>query len=170
MRKHAPDGSVGRIGSQCAAETDHATSTADRSRSQRHSAGARRCCFATGCRGARAGEPIMPVKMHQVFYFVALCEEQSFTRAAKRCGVAQPSLTRAIQTLEEEFGAPLFERSRSNVRLTQLGLVIRPDFERISQATAVLAQRITELKATPSSKPEPTSTEASMRTPIWRAL
>ena len=112
----------------------------------------------------------MPVKMRQVFYFVALCEEQSFTRAAKRCGVAQPSLTRAIQTLEEEFGAPLFERSRANVRLTQLGLVIRPDFERISQATAVLAQRITELKATPSSKPEPTSTEASMRTPIWRAL
>ena len=102
----------------------------------------------------------MPVKIHQVFYFVALCEEQSFTRAANRCGVAQPSLTRAIQTLEEEFGAPLFERSRSNVRLTQLGLLVRPDFERISQATIVLAQRITELKAPPSSRPEPSSTDA----------
>lgn len=102
----------------------------------------------------------MPVKMHQVFYFVALCEEQSFTRAANRCGVAQPSLTRAIQTLEEEFGAPLFERSRSNVRLTQLGLLVRPDFERISQATIVLDQRITELKAPPSSIPEPSSTDA----------
>jgi LysR family transcriptional regulator, hydrogen peroxide-inducible genes activator len=102
----------------------------------------------------------MPVKMHQVFYFVALCEEQSFTRAANRCGVAQPSLTRAIQTLEEEFGAPLFERSRSNVRLTQLGLLVRPDFERISHATIVLAQRITELKAPPSSRSEPSSTDA----------
>src|SRR5262249_36094552 len=99
----------------------------------------------------------MPVKMHQVFYFVALCEEQSFTRAANRCGVAQPSLTRAIQTLEEEFGAPLFERSRSNVRLTQLGLLVRPDFERISQATIGLAQSLTELKATPSSSPHPGS-------------
>jgi LysR family transcriptional regulator, hydrogen peroxide-inducible genes activator len=108
----------------------------------------------------------MPIKTHQVFYFVALCEEQSFTRAAKRCGVAQPSLTRAIQTLEGEFGAPLFERSRSNVRLTPLGLLVRPDFERISQATTVLAQRITELKAKPSSKPELTSTEASMRATI----
>jgi DNA-binding transcriptional LysR family regulator len=103
----------------------------------------------------------MPVKMHQVFYFVALCEEQSFSRAAKRCGVAQPSLTRAIQTLEEEFGAQLFERSRSNVRLTQLGLLVRPDFERISQATTVLAQRITEFKATSPAKPDPTSMETS---------
>ncbi len=105
----------------------------------------------------------MPVKMHQIFYFVALCEEQSFTRAAKRCGVAQPSLTRAIQTLEEEFGAQLFERSRSNVRLTQLGLLVRPDFERISQATTVLAQKITELKAASPSKPNSSSMEASMR-------
>ena len=105
----------------------------------------------------------MPLKMHQVFYFVALCEEQSFTRAATRCGVAQPSLTRAIQTLEQEFGAPLFERSRLKVRLTQLGLLVRPDFERISEATTVLAQRITELKAPSSPKPEPISIEASVR-------
>jgi len=105
----------------------------------------------------------MPLKMHQVFYFVALCEEQSFTRAAARCGVAQPSLTRAIQTLEEEFGAPLFERSRSKVRLTQLGLLVRSDFERINEAAAVLAQRVTELKAPSSPKAEPASAEASVR-------
>src|SRR6516165_12820582 len=79
MRKHAPGGSrfvasvrnapmcelahgrrPRRVLPLSIAETDHATSTADRSRSQRHSAGvARRCCrFVTGCRGARAGEPI----------------------------------------------------------------------------------------------------------------
>ena len=70
----------------------------------------------------------MPVKMHQIFYFVALCEEQSFTRAAKRCGVAQPSLTRAIQTLEEEFGAQLFERSKSNVHLNSSWPFCPPGF------------------------------------------
>ena len=95
--------------------------------------------------------------MHQVFYFIALSEEQSFTRAAKRCGVAQPSLTRGIKTLEKEFGARLFERSKSNVRLTQLGLLVRPDFERVSQATTFLAQRITELKAASPSKPSATA-------------
>ncbi len=64
----------------------------------------------------------MRVKTHQISYFLALCEEQSFTRAARRCGVAQPSLTRAIQELESECGGPLFERGKSNVSLTRLGL------------------------------------------------
>jgi hypothetical protein len=44
-----------------------------------------------------------------------------------------------------------------------LGLLVRPDFERISEATTVLAQRITELKAPSSPKPEPISIEASVR-------
>jgi DNA-binding transcriptional LysR family regulator len=68
--------------------------------------------------------------------------------------------------LEKEFGARLFERSKSNVRLTQLGLLVRPDFERVSQATTFLAQRITELKAASPSKPSATAMEAPMRAPV----
>ena len=75
------------------------------------------------------------MKIRQVTYFLALCEEQSFTRAARRCGVAQPSLTRAIQLLEQEIGGRLFERSNSSVRLTELGALVYPDFVRISQST-----------------------------------
>jgi Bacterial regulatory helix-turn-helix protein, lysR family len=107
----------------------------------------------------------MPVKMHQVFYFLALCEEQSFIRAARRCGVAQPSLTHAIQRLECEFGGQLFERNKSIVRLTNFGVLVRPDFERIGQATAALMRRVAELKAVPPTKsnPDPTSMEAFMR-------
>ena len=75
------------------------------------------------------------MKIRQVNYFLALCEEQSFTRAARRCGVAQPSLTRAIQLLEQEIGGRLFERSNSSIRLTELGSLVHPDFVRISQST-----------------------------------
>jgi DNA-binding transcriptional LysR family regulator len=75
------------------------------------------------------------MKIRQITYFLALCEEQSFTRAARRCGVAQPSLTRAIQLLEQEIGGRLFERSNSRVRLTQLGTLVHPEFVRIGQAT-----------------------------------
>jgi DNA-binding transcriptional LysR family regulator len=75
------------------------------------------------------------MKIRQVTYFLALCEERSFTRAARRCGVAQPSLTRAIQLLEQEIGGRLFERSNSSVRLTELGALVQPDFVRISQST-----------------------------------
>ena len=75
------------------------------------------------------------MKIRQVTYFLALCEEQSFTHAAKRCGVAQPSLTRAIQLLEQEIGGRLFARSNSSVRLTELGVLVYPDFVRISRCT-----------------------------------
>jgi len=87
----------------------------------------------------------MPVKTHQAFYFLALCEEQSFTRAARRCGIAQPSLTRAIQNLESEFGGQLFERNRPIVRLTHLGHFLRPDFERIVRATTALTRKVAEI-------------------------
>src|SRR5215468_10129897 len=44
------------------------------------------------------------MQMQQIRYFLALCEERSFTRAAKRCGISQPSLTNAIIALEQELG------------------------------------------------------------------
>jgi DNA-binding transcriptional LysR family regulator len=53
------------------------------------------------------------MEMHQVRYFLALCEELNFTRAAERCHVTQPSLTRAIKQLEEELGGTLFHRERA---------------------------------------------------------
>ncbi len=40
-----------------------------------------------------------PMEMHQIRYFLAVCDELNFTRAAERCNVAQPSLTRAIKLL-----------------------------------------------------------------------
>lgn len=42
----------------------------------------------------------------------------NFTRAAKQCDVAQPSLTRAIGAFEAQFGGPLFNRERGNTHLT----------------------------------------------------
>lgn len=43
------------------------------------------------------------------------------TRAAKKLYTAQPSLSRQIQKLEEEVGAPLFDRSKRGMRLTVVG-------------------------------------------------
>lgn len=74
------------------------------------------------------------MEMHQVRYFMALCETLSFTRAAELCGVAQPSLTRAIQKLEEELGGQLFLRERALSNLTELGRLVRPHMEAIASA------------------------------------
>jgi len=66
------------------------------------------------------------MEIHQVRYFLAVCEHLSFTQAARQCHVTQPSLTRAIQHLEKEFGGYLFDRRRSQVRLTELGRIVQP--------------------------------------------
>ena len=83
----------------------------------------------------------MPIKMHQICYFLAICEERSFTRAARRCGVAQPSLTRAIQQLESDLGGLLFERASAAIHLTALGALVRPEFVRI-ESTVTRIQEI----------------------------
>jgi DNA-binding transcriptional LysR family regulator len=75
------------------------------------------------------------MEMHQVRYFVALCEVLNFTKAADHCGVAQPSLTKAIQKLEEELGGPLFCRERNLTHLTDLGRLMRPHLDAVFQAS-----------------------------------
>lgn len=66
------------------------------------------------------------MEMHQVRYFLVVCEHLNFTQAARGCHVAQPSLTRAIQLLEKEFGGRLFHRERSRTHLIELGRIVRP--------------------------------------------
>lgn len=70
------------------------------------------------------------MEMHQVRYFLSMARHLNFTRAAEECDVTQPSLTRAIQKLEEELGGPLFRRERSKTHLTELGRLMLPHLER----------------------------------------
>jgi DNA-binding transcriptional LysR family regulator len=75
------------------------------------------------------------MEMQQIRYFVALCEVLNFTRAAERCNVSQPSLTRAIRLLEDELGGPLFNRERNQTHLTELGRLVEPHIhELLTQA------------------------------------
>ena len=72
------------------------------------------------------------MEMHQIRYFLALSSELNFTRAAKRCGVSQPSLTNAINALERQLGGALFRR-KPRVALTALGSAIEPYLKQIAQ-------------------------------------
>jgi DNA-binding transcriptional LysR family regulator len=64
--------------------------------------------------------------MHQVRYFLAAARELNFTKAAEKCNVSQPSLTRAIKQLEGELGGDLFRRERPQAQLTELGVRMHP--------------------------------------------
>lgn len=57
-------------------------------------------------------------------YFAAVAEEGNFNRAADRLHIAQPPLSRAIQQLEANVGAPLLDRSSRPLRLTDVGRLL----------------------------------------------
>jgi DNA-binding transcriptional LysR family regulator len=61
------------------------------------------------------------MKFRQLQFFMAVAEELSFSRAAIKLHVAQPSLSTQIKALEDEVGARLFERDKRHVSLTPAG-------------------------------------------------
>jgi DNA-binding transcriptional LysR family regulator len=74
---------------------------------------------------------MVPVQLQQLAYFVAVAELRHFTQAAESLGVAQPSLSKQIRTLETELGAPLLSRARGNIALTPAGEALLPLAKRI---------------------------------------
>jgi DNA-binding transcriptional LysR family regulator len=72
--------------------------------------------------------------------FGIILQEGSLNRAARRLHVSQPSLTRQMQGLEAEIGAPLLERQTSGVKPTALGQkLLEATHPLIEQFDAVIA-------------------------------
>ena len=92
------------------------------------------------------------MELYQIRYFVALCETLNFARAAERCSVSSPSLTRAVQKLEHELGGLLIRRERRSTHLTELGRLVRPRLEELlaqAESTKQAAQRFIETDEKP---------------------
>jgi DNA-binding transcriptional LysR family regulator len=83
--------------------------------------------------------------LRQVRYLLALAEELNFTRAAERCNISQPPLSRAISLLERQIGVQLFSRDTHRVALTAAGQRLVADARRaveILDESTALARRI----------------------------
>jgi DNA-binding transcriptional LysR family regulator len=87
------------------------------------------------------------VELRHLEYFVAVAEELSFTRASRRLHVVQSGVSSAIQVLERELGAPLFDRDRHRVTLTEAGRALLPEARATLAAAQAAADAVAESAA-----------------------
>lgn len=85
--------------------------------------------------------------LNKLRYFYIVATHEHMTKAAEEIRIAQPALTKAIHTLEDELGVPLFEKSGRNIRLTVFGRHLKarldgvfPVLDRIPAELTVLKQ------------------------------
>lgn len=86
------------------------------------------------------------IDQYMLRYFLAVAELGSFSRAARRVSVTQPTLSAGIAKLERELGARLFDRDRQGVSLTPAGSRFLVRARRIA---AEYEQALTEVQAAP---------------------
>lgn len=82
----------------------------------------------------------------QIKYFEMVCVCGSITRAAEELYISRPVVSRIIHELEVEFGAKLFERTRTGLELTQSGKYLRNLFNEFSGAYSAMHERIRDLE------------------------
>jgi DNA-binding transcriptional LysR family regulator len=105
----------------------------------------------TDRRDASATSGAHAVEITEIRYFLAVCDTLNFHRAAERCHVTQPALTRAVQKLEAELGGQLFCRDK-HVELTEFGRLMRPHLKDVLERrdhARTIARSFLALEAAP---------------------
>src|ERR1700722_10810429 len=84
------------------------------------------------------------MELHQLRYFSAVADTGSFSRAAEKYHVSQPSLSQQILKLEAELGGRLFDRLGRSVRLTDLGETFLPRARSVLHELSSAKDELTE--------------------------
>lgn len=107
---------------------------------------------------------------HDLFAFMAVANERSFTKAAAGLGVSQSALSHTIRSLEERLGVRLLTRTTRSVAPTAAGerllKTLAPRFEEIEAELVSM----TELRERPAGTIRITAAEHSARTILWPGL
>src|SRR5271170_5475814 len=91
------------------------------------------------------------MELRHLRYFVAVAEDLSFTKAAEKLRLAQPSLTRQVRNLEDEIGVRLLDRSNNHITLTEEGLQFLSDSKELLEMAAESVASVQRMKRGESS-------------------
>jgi len=78
--------------------------------------------------------------LNELRFIVAVAQQKNFRRAAEQCFISQPALSLAIQKLEADLGVQLFERSKTEVTVTPIGLAIVEQAQRALEEVEKIRQ------------------------------
>ena len=80
------------------------------------------------------------MSLTELKFIIAVAQERNFRRAAEKCFVTQPALSLAIKKLEEELHIIIFERSRTDVSMTEIGAKIVEQASKVLEEVAYIKQ------------------------------
>src|SRR3989441_4616521 len=86
-----------------------------------------------------------PMTMRQLEVFLGVAQAQSFSRAAERIHLSQPTLSEHMRELEDELGVPLFVRHARSVSLSEAGRIFSDYATRVVATLAAGKQALAEL-------------------------
>jgi LysR family hydrogen peroxide-inducible transcriptional activator len=87
------------------------------------------------------------MEFHQLRYVCAVAETGSFSRAAERCQIAQPSLSQQVLKLEKDLGVKLFDRLGRSIRITEAGRAFLPHARAILEQMEAARSSVADKKA-----------------------
>ena len=87
------------------------------------------------------------VELKQLKYFLQICKDESFSKAAKNLYITQQGLSKAIKHLEEEIHAPVFYRTVTGIKLTQYGEYLQEKSQHILQETDIILDDLKQMNS-----------------------
>ncbi|MBV7509085.1 LysR family transcriptional regulator [Bacillus sp. sid0103] len=86
------------------------------------------------------------MELRELEYFMAICEELHFTRAAEKLGISQPALSRQMRTLEDKLGVRLFDRLGKKIAITEAGGILLEQSGKIFSNIKSVYEQLEELQ------------------------
>ncbi len=86
------------------------------------------------------------MELREIEYFLAICDELHFTRAAENLGISQPALSRQMRALEDKLGVRLFDRLGKKIAITEAGKILKEESDKIFSNINFIYEQIGELQ------------------------